>query len=256
MPRDTATRRPPDQADGLRRRFTAGERHVLGLVHNPFVPFSGVALERLATALAAQGLHTLVVDAADTASTPHELAGVDLAACIEPLSGEASYLAARGLPRRWIDGRGSAAAFVDALLHAAPRAGAVLLHAGAADLRRALAGRPICPLVLAGGHAESVTHAYAAIKLLAQRGGTAACDLVVVDGLRAVRERVAASLADCAERFLGVALRAWAGIDPAEDARDPASPELEALLALQLRPPARPAPIAATGAERAATRLN
>ena len=48
--------------------------------------FGGVVMERLCTALADLGHRTLVVDAADTASLPHELAPVDLSACIERLS--------------------------------------------------------------------------------------------------------------------------------------------------------------------------
>jgi hypothetical protein len=259
MPRHASPPRlPPDQADGRRRRVAAGERHVLGLVHNPFVAFTGVALERLAAGLAGRGLHTLVVDAADTASNPHELAGVDLGACIEPLSAQVSFLAARGLPRRWIDGRGSAASFADALLHAAPGAGAVLLHAGASDLRRVLAGRASCPLVLAGTHSQSVTHAYASIKLLAQRDGIAACDLVVVGTADRHTEQVAQRLADCADHFLGVALRAWAVVDAADDPRDPITPELAALLALQLRAPDAAPPIATLPpvAGHGAARLN
>ena len=246
--RCTFPRQPADQADGLRRRFARGDRHVLALVHNPFVAFAGVAMERLAAALGAHGLHTLVVDAADTASAPHELAGVDLGACIEALSADTSYLAARGLPGRWADAHGSTAGFLQALRHAAPQAGAVLLHAGASDLRRAFAGRAFCPLVLAGSHAESVTHAYAAIKLLSQRAGVGACDLVVVGGVgsagaRLAAERGARRLAGCAKRFLDVNVRAWCGVDPAGDARDATDPELDALVALQLEPDARAFPI-------------
>ena len=57
-----------------------------------------VLLERLCAALAAQGARTLVVDASENAPAPDELAVMGLAECIEPLSAEMSYLAARGLP--------------------------------------------------------------------------------------------------------------------------------------------------------------
>ena len=40
----------------------------------------------LASVFAEQGLNTLVVDAADTAPEPGELAFIDLGACVEPLS--------------------------------------------------------------------------------------------------------------------------------------------------------------------------
>lgn len=238
MPKRSDRRAPPDQAHGLRQRFGSGEPHVFALVANPFVAFAGVALERLASALGGHGLHTLVVDAADTASAPYQLAGVDLGACIETLSAQVSFLAARGLPTRWIDSRGSTSGFVDALRQAAPRAGALLLHAGAGDLRRMFGGRPFNPLVIAGMHPESVTHAYAAVKLLAQHAGVVAFDLLVVDGTPArppAAARIATHLGGCCEHFLAVALRAFAVIDPMADARAPVAPDLDALLELQCR---------------------
>jgi flagellar biosynthesis protein FlhG len=39
---------PLDQADGLRRMFAGRRRSVLPLVANPYAPFSGVVLDRLA----------------------------------------------------------------------------------------------------------------------------------------------------------------------------------------------------------------
>jgi hypothetical protein len=239
-------RQPPDQADGLRALFACDERPLLALVHNPFVAFGGVAMERIAVALGECGLNTLVVDAADTATTPHELAEVDLGACIEPLSARVSYLAARGLPLRWIDSRAGTSGFVDALWRAAPRADVVLLHAGASDLRRALTGTAACPLVQLGTHPDSLTHAYAAVKLLAQRAGIAAFDQVVITppnrpGAAAGAERLAHRLADCSERFLGVAVRSRAEVDPAADPDGPTTPELAALLRLQLQVGIEPA---------------
>lgn len=231
-------RAPPDQAHGLRQRFAAFEPLMIALVHNPFVAFAGIALERLAGVLAGGGLHTLVADAADTAAAAHELAGIDIASCIEPLSPRVSFLAARGLPARWIDSRGSTAGFVDALRQAAPRTDAMLLHAGAGDLRRMLDARAQVPVVIAGNHPESITHAYAAIKLLAQRGGLVAYDLVLVAGRGGAGvdpDRVARHLSGCSEHFLGVALRASAVIDPALDADEPVGADLDALLALQCR---------------------
>ena len=262
MPSSTRASGPPDQADGLRQRFgltptSAGAGcQVLALVHNPFVVFGGVAMERLASGLSERGLRTLVVDAADTASSPHELADVDLGACIEPLSAQVSYLAARGLPKRWIDAQGGTGGFITALAQAAPQANVVLLHASAVDLRRLFMGRRLCPMVLAGEQAESLTHAYSAVKLLAQRAGMTAFDLLAVQDSgsrksqpnferpverpaerRAERqaERLAQRLGDCSERFLNVALRDWAAVDPASDGDDPPSPALRNLLSAQLR---------------------
>ncbi len=254
-------RQPPDQADGLRALFARGERQVLALVQNPFVVFGGVAMERIAVALGERGLNTLVVDAADTATPPHELAGVDLGACIEPLSPRVSYLAARGLPLRWIDSRGCTAGFVDALWQAAPHADVVLLHAGASELRRALAGASACPLVQVGTHPESLTHAYAAVKLLAQRAGIAAFDLVVIappnrPGVAPGADRLARRLADCSERFLGVAVRSQAEVDPAADPGEPTSPAMDTLLRLQLQPQVGLEPAFAAAALREHARPN
>ncbi len=41
------------------------------VVSNPHMAFGGVLLERLCTALAEHGLHTLVVDAVASAPAPH-----------------------------------------------------------------------------------------------------------------------------------------------------------------------------------------
>ena len=79
-----------------------------------------------ARALGAQGLHTLVVDAADSAPAPHELAALDLRCLHRGAVAAVSYLAARGLPLRYVDTRGSSARFLDRLLagRAAGRRGA------------------------------------------------------------------------------------------------------------------------------------
>ena len=119
--------------------MAAGQAHTglrfVPLVFNPQVTGAGAVMERLCTAFAAQGHHTLVVDAADSASRPHELAGVDLSACVEALSPQVSYLAARGLPMHYLDSRASLSGFLQALRTAAPQASVVLLHAGALDLQ-------------------------------------------------------------------------------------------------------------------------
>ncbi len=247
-------RPPPDQAWGLRQRFGVDPAptlpRVMALIHNPFVVFGGVAMERLASALAERGLNTLVVDAAETASAPHELAEVDLAACIEPLAARVWYLAACGLPKRWLDAQGGTGGFVTALAQAAPQIDVLLLHASAADLRRLYIGAmavpaPLCPLVLAGSTADSLTHAYGAIKLLAQRAAVFAFDLLALVETGTPRadqqaQAVAQRLADCGERFLDLSLRSWAAVDPASDSNDPPTPDLLELLAAQLRPPAQP----------------
>ena len=95
-----------------------------------------------------------------------------------------AYLAARGLPLRFVDTQGSTASFLQASADAWPQADVVLVHA--------IGGRPVpacfaqadrsrcaAPLVLADERPVSVTHAYAAIKLLSQRGRQPVCDLLL-----------------------------------------------------------------------------
>jgi hypothetical protein len=124
---------PADQAHGLRRLF-AGPRHCqIALVANPHVDAASVVLERLSSALGSLGLNTLVVDAADNSPAPHELAAIDLRGCIEQLSPRLWYLAARGLPLRHVDTRGSSAHWLDRLHAAAPSCSVMLVHAGASS---------------------------------------------------------------------------------------------------------------------------
>lgn len=230
-----AERMPLDQADGLRRLFAGRRRHVLPLAANPHAAFSGVVLDRLAAVLAAQGREVLVVDAASTSPAPQELAGVDLAACIERIAPRVAYLAARGLPLAHVDTRGSAGAFIDAVQLAAPQAEVVLLHADAGDLSRLLKRRAARPVLIGADHPESIKHAYASAKLLVKR-----CDLMTFDLLLAAPplsprvDSISSSLGGCIENFLGAMLRHSALVDPA-GANDAApSPALARLLNAQL----------------------
>ncbi|HOB96455.1 MAG TPA: flagellar biosynthesis protein [Aquabacterium sp.] len=234
------TAAPLDQAHGLRQRFAGAQAlqaRFLPLVHNPHVPGTGAVMERLCAALAEQGLRTVVVDAADSASPAHQLATVDLVACIEPLSAQVSYLAAGGLPMHFLDSRATLAAFIEALRGAAVAAQAdvVLLHAGALDLRRMFAGQAPRPLLLAGARPDSLTHAYTSMKLLSQRLGALAYDLVVAGdvGQRRAR-RMGDRLADCADHFLGAALRQVAVVDPQGSAQAPLGADLRGLVADRL----------------------
>jgi flagellar biosynthesis protein FlhG len=208
----------PDQADGLRRLFAGSATQFIAVAANPEVAFAGLALERLAAAALALGSdperRVLVVDAA--AGTPQEMAALDLEACVEPIAERLDYLAARGLPLRHVDARGSCEGFLDALRQAAPRCGVVIVHAPAGELGRLFARRSARPLLLAADHPASVTSAYANMKLLAQRHGLMAFDLLLVAASDSPRSsRIAQQLAATADRFAGAVLRDWAAIDPA-----------------------------------------
>ena len=231
---------PLDQADGLRRLFAHARVCVVPVVSNPNVAFGGVMLERLCTAFAEHGKHTLVVDAAERASAHGEMALLDLAECIEPLSAQVSYLAARGLPLRFVDAAGSTASFLQAVTQAAPHCDVVLVHASASDLCRLFARsaepQQVRPLLLADDRPASVTHAYAARKLLTQRAGLVVHDLLLGAAPQSPRsERIAMQIATCADDFLGAVLRDWVRIDPACDATELPSPELRRLVREQLR---------------------
>lgn len=226
---------PLDQADGLRRLFGGRRRRVIALASNPFVAFGGVVLERLTSACAEQGCRTLVVDAAESSPVPRDMARLDLAACIEPLSPQVSYLAARGLPLAHVDTRGSAERFLDALAEAAPETEVLLLHATGGDLARMFQRRAVRPLLLAADHPDSIKHAYASCKLLAQRCRAMTFDLLLAAPPGSPRlEAIAQSMAGCADSFLGVLMRAWACVDPASEVHDPIPAPLQRLVAAQL----------------------
>lgn len=208
---------PLDQADGLRRLFSAQRSRFVAVVANPEMAFSGLVLERLARACSAAGRRTLVVDAAAGAPAPHELVALDLAAGIVALTPGLDYLAARGLPLRHVNSRGSCAGFLQALSDAAPLAEVIVVHAEASELGRLFTGRAVRPLLLAADHPATVTAAYAGLKLLAQRHSLMAFGLLLAAVPHEPRvPRIAEQLALTADRFVGAALHDWACIDPTD----------------------------------------
>lgn len=221
---------PHDQAHGLRRLFATPKTRFVPVVSNPRVMGAGHLLEGLCTAFAELNLNTLVVDAGEHSPQPSELAHVDLSNCIERLSKNVSYLAARGLPLRHINANGSAASFLEAVSDAAPHADVILLHAPAPELARVVALREVRPLLLADTDPHSVTEAYAGMKWLTQRAGLMVYSLLMAchPQLR-VATRIAQQLHSCADGFLGAVLRDWACLDPKASQHAPLSPELRHL---------------------------
>jgi hypothetical protein len=218
---------PLDQADGLRRLFAHARVRFVPVVSNPHVAFGGVMLERLCTAFGEHGRHTLVVDAGEHSPAHAEMATLEMAECIEALSPQVSYLAARGLPIKFVDTHGSTAPFLQAVSDAAPHADVVLIHAAANDLCRLFARSEARPLLLADDRPASVTHAYAAMKVLTQRAGLIVHDLLLSAAPSSPRaERIAMQNASCADDFLGAVLRDWVQIDPASDPHEAPAPAL------------------------------
>lgn len=226
---------PADQASGLRRLFASRRRCLLPVAANPFVPGAQALLETLSAALAVRGRQVLVVDAASSAPAPHETALFDLAAGVERLHDQISYLAARGVPLAHVDTRGSASAFIDAAFEVDPMADVMLLHADPTDLARMLGRRPVRPVLLGADRPESIKQAYAACKLLTQRCGLMTFDLLLV--ARAGNRRAAAiadRLTSCADTFLGAVLHDWAVVDALFDPQAAHDPVLARLLNAQL----------------------
>jgi len=123
----------------------------------------------------------------------------------------------------------------------------VVIHAEARVLARMLGEQPLRPILLASSAGESITHAYAALKLLVQRLGLMSFDLVTptVKGRGPTPAQIAHRLSDCADRFLAAAMHDSATIDPAVAFGQPAAPDLMRLATAQLSIPApAPAPVA------------
>jgi flagellar biosynthesis protein FlhG len=214
-----------DQAEGLRRLFDGRSTRALAVVSNPAVAWSGLLIESLSESMAAAGLHTLVVDASETAPVASEWAHLDLRWAIEPRADQSSYLGARGLLRHHVDAQGRAHGFLRRAAEAAPWADVLLVHAPALDLMRLFAGHDWRPILLADATPVGAMQAYGSLKSMA-RSGLSTFDILLESSSRPVLgPRVALRLADSASRFLSwpvshsVVLQGPAHQDPAESSR-------------------------------------
>lgn len=231
---------PVDQAQGLRQMFATRVLRFIPVVANPSARCGGMVLARLCAAYASVGLHTLVIDASDQARPPGELVEFDLAEGIEAVSPLVSHMAARGLLLRHVDARGSCSHLLDALADASPQSDVVLVHATASELVRLFGersrGHNLRPLLCTNDLAEGLRDAYAAVKVLSQRGGWMAYDLMVCAHNESEQaDEVAQRLARCADDFLGVAQRDSLRLDPFEPASDAPSPRFMEIAAGLLR---------------------
>lgn len=208
-----------DQADGLRRLFSTHTVRFIPVVSNPFVAQESVLLQQVSAALEQLGLYTLVVDVGDTGPAPVPMPE-DLSSRIQVLTDRTASLSAQGLPARWASGRGMPQGFLRAVVEAAPLSQAVVVHGSASELVRLFGrGEPHLsrprPIVICGEQPESMTHAYAALKVLSQRADWREHDLLVSAttgsaGIRLVKDR----LAQCAALFLGGVRHDVVDIDP------------------------------------------
>lgn len=255
----SASPHPADQADGLRRLFAQSHVRLVPVVSNPHMTSGGVLLEQLCAALADEGASMLLVDAAEGAPAPAELAAMSLAEGIETLAPRLGYLAARGLPMSYLDARGSTAPFLQAVVDAAPAADMVLVHASPTELSRLFARQTLCttvrPVLLADDRPASVMHAYAAMKLLVQRAQLMVHHLLLDAAAASPRaERIARQVASCADLFLGATLHSSARIDPRAPALGTASPALRRIARALIEPGPAPMPMANDDTSRGAVR--
>jgi flagellar biosynthesis protein FlhG len=115
-----------------------------------------------------------------------------------------------------------------------------LVHAGPSELVRLFARQTLTaqvrPLLLANDHPASVTHAYAAMKLLALRARLMVFHLLLGAAPESPRvARIAEQLALCADSFLGALLHEWGHVDPARH-NDGPPPALQRLAQAMLLP--------------------
>lgn len=224
VPSEVRRAQPGDQADGLRRLFSTRTVRFIPVVSNPFVAQESVLIQQVSAALEQLGLYTLVVDVCDQGLAPVDVSD-DLASRIQVLTDRTASLSARGLPGRWPGSSSAPHGFLHAVVDAAPLSQAVLVHGSASELARLFGrgelhlSRPR-PIVICGEQAESMTHAYAALKVLSQRADWRAHDLLVSAaagsaGIRLVKDR----LAQCAALFLGGVRHDVVDIDPRAAAR-------------------------------------
>lgn len=226
FPTDVRRAQPGDQADGLRRLFSARTVRFIPVVANPFVAQEDVLVRQLSAALEQLGLYTLVVDVCDGADMvgthpARAMPDMTLAERITVLTDRTASLSARGLSAWWRDTGGSTQAFLQAVVDAAPLSQAVLVHGSAQALAKMFGhhdpqlSRPR-PIVLCGERPESMTHAYAALKVLSQQSDWWSHDLLVsaVKGSAGAR-RVKDRLAQCVALFFGGVRHDAFEIDPA-----------------------------------------
>jgi flagellar biosynthesis protein FlhG len=111
----------------------------------------------------------------------------------------------------------------------------VLVHAAASDLARLFGRRALRPLLLAADQAESVTHAYANLKLLARRCEWYSADLLLIGPQASSRlARIAQSLTGCADAYVGSVITGWASVDPEGSPGDAPGADLCRLVASQM----------------------
>lgn len=224
VPSEVRRAQPGDQADGLRRLFSTRTVRFIPVVSNPFVAQESVLIQQISAALEQLGLYTLVVDVRDPGVAPMRVSD-DLASGIQVLTDRTASLFAQGLPGRWPGNGSEPHSFLHAVVDAAPLSQAVLVHGSAGELA-CLFGRGGLhlsrprPIVICGEQPESMTHAYAALKVMAQRADWRAHDLLVSAttgsaGIRLVKDR----LAQCAALFLGGVRHDVVEIDPRAAAR-------------------------------------
>jgi len=153
-----------DQADGLRRLLAHAVCRFVPWWRIRTSPWRRFA-RTLCTAFAEHGKHTLVVDAGERSPVHAEMATMELAECIEPLSSHVSYLAARALPIKFVDTHGSTASFLQTPPTRRPMPSGADPCVSQRNLPHVRQERS-APVAAGRRPPQSVTHAYAAMKMM------------------------------------------------------------------------------------------
>lgn len=196
-----------DQADGLRRLFSARSVRFIPVVANPFVADQAALTGRLCAALEDLRLYTLLVDASGAGTGPswHRPEGGwhGLASRVEVLTDRIARLA---VPEWAVSATPEA---LQALTEVAPLSQAVLVQGSATVLAAlfGLSGRVLSrprPIVVCDAREESVKHAYGELKTLVRRADWRGYNVLMsADEGAPAAWHVPGRLAQCAERFLG-----------------------------------------------------
>lgn len=217
--------RGSDQAQGLRQLFADRTVHLVPVLANPHAAGAARLLDGLCQAFAAQGQRTLVVDAAVPARAPAALAaalaaGHGLQDWAEAIDAHTALLPVGGALPSFAAAPETAQAVLQALAGAGSVADVILVHADALLLSGLFAQRPVCPLVLSGDSAESITHTYAGLKLLVRHGGLRRHALLMDLAAPAsgqAQPMAASRLQQCAAEFLRARLESAAVVCSSAD---------------------------------------
>ena len=232
---------PHDQAHGLRRLFAHHTVHMVPVLANSQLKAQDHLLETLCSALAVQGMHTLVVDGqarrgpialdgefADLGAWVQD--GADLMPLIDSYDPHTSYFAAGPTLGDFSEVLYPPEGLLAALAQSVPNVDVMLFRAPADHLAGLFGQSFTRPLIFTGNRPEAITESYAGIKTMVGMAGLAHFGLVVDrEGLPQGGVDAGKRLSECVAEFLGGEVDCIARLDSAQHPIDPHLPEVQAL---------------------------